>query len=153
METLVKEFQDERGITIQWNKDWNAEMIEGIISIVCPKYLDESFFSNVSVIIDTLPSEIENLNDLSMMNLGQLDEHGMGEEIEQYVDFSWSNYPAKMVKYHLNQNEQNLVILQCWTLIANQSYTLTYTSTPTQFGVYFDDVIEIIDSTKFQNED
>lgn len=69
MEIEVKEFQDERGITVQWNKDWHAAMVDSVIAIICPKYHDEDFLSNVNIVIETHGQEVNDVEALSVINL------------------------------------------------------------------------------------
>jgi len=61
-------------------------------------------------------------------------------------DIKINKIESKLITYHFNFNQKDLKVCSVWFIANSKAYTLTYTSTSSDFNTYIKTVLRVFDS-------
>jgi len=146
MNNKVKKYIDSQGFSIEFPALWEGRKENDLVIIYIPRKEKETFTSNVVIKIDTLEEDIS-LLDYTRLSLLQLMKITDNEpSVGLLKDIKINKIESKLITYHFNFNQKDLKVCSVWFIANSKAYTLTYTSTSSDFNTYIKTVLRVFDS-------
>ncbi len=146
----LESFQEEKySVKIDYPKTWEVQetpsFLGDTITFLSPLDKNDNFREEVSLTIEDLSASPMSLSEYTNSSMQQI-RNSADQNAPEPINSTLSKSPGMRVEFTAKQNDQDVQILQTWTLRNNKAYTITYIAQKDRYNKYLKQVEQMIGS-------